>query len=102
QLHNEQFASGGAPSPGAENLDNLGQQPPAGHEQHGAAHSGAVASRAEVEEIDGGAQIVLTPRDPSQVQALRQEARQQAQVMSGGECPVLEPAQQQGSPSTGG
>ncbi len=75
QLHNEQSAT----------------PMPSGREERGehAMHHGMVPSRAEVEEIDRGAQIILTPRDPGQLSALRQDAERSAQQMSGGECPVM-------------
>jgi hypothetical protein len=53
--------------------------------------SSFVPSRAEVQEIDGGAEIVLTPRDPSELQALRQNVEQQARQMASGACPLMEP-----------
>lgn len=69
QLYNERSAAREAGSP---------------HE----APQGTVESRADVEEIDRGAQLILTPRDPDQLSALRQEAQRSAQEMSGGECPM--------------
>jgi hypothetical protein len=42
-----------------------------------------------VEQQDGGARIVLTPKDPTQLQALRQHVRMQQQHMQSGECWML-------------
>jgi hypothetical protein len=61
-----------------------------------AQQSSFVPSRAEVEEVDGGAEIVLTPRDPSKLQALRQNVEAQARQMASGACPLMEPGSAKG------
>ncbi len=114
QLHNEQSSapmpesglqqppgSSGATGTGSESGSSLeGSQAEQG--QHHGQHHGSVASRAEVEEIDRGAQIVFTPRNPSELSQLRQEAKREAEQMSGGECPMMGAAVPSAPPSIGG
>lgn len=50
-----------------------------------------IPSRASVEDIPGGARLVLTPTDPSQLGALRDHARRMAAMMQQGQCPVMQP-----------
>jgi hypothetical protein len=47
----------------------------------------APASRATVEEIEGGARLVLTPEDPAQADALRAHVQRRAEMLSSGMCP---------------
>lgn len=49
------------------------------------------AATATVEEIEGGARILLVPTDASQLDALREHARVHRERMHGGECPMLNP-----------
>jgi hypothetical protein len=65
------------------------------------------AATAAVEEIDGGARIVLRPKDPGQLEALRAHARMRADSMARGECPMMsagaqKPAQPPASASDAG
>ena len=48
-----------------------------------------IASTSAFEEIEGGARIVLTPSDPSGLEALRAQVRAHAERMSRGECPMM-------------
>lgn len=50
-----------------------------------------VASRATAEDIPGGARIVLVPVEPSELTALRQDARMRAEMMQSGQCPMMAP-----------
>lgn len=50
-----------------------------------------VPSRASVEDVPGGARLVLVPTDPSQLGALRQQARMHAEMMQQGRCPMMAP-----------
>lgn len=49
-----------------------------------------VPSHASVEDIPGGARLVLTPVDPSQLGALRAHANQMAAMMRQGRCPMFQ------------
>ncbi len=59
-----------------------------------------VPSRASVEDIAGGARLVLTPTEPSQLAALRDQARMQAAMMQRGQCPPLHPPAEAEPPSS--
>ena len=50
-----------------------------------------IPSRAWVEDVPNGARLVLVPMDPSQLAALRQQARAQAEMMQRGQCPMMGP-----------
>jgi metallo-beta-lactamase family protein len=58
---------------------------------HGGMMSGPMMpdATARSEEIDGGARIVVTPRDPSELTALREHARHMADQMASGQCPMM-------------
>ncbi|MBN1205641.1 MAG: hypothetical protein JXB05_12045 [Myxococcaceae bacterium] len=45
-----------------------------------------MAAEASVEEVPGGARMVLKAKDPSGVDALRQQVHQHAEMMSKGRC----------------
>ncbi len=49
-----------------------------------------VPSTARAEDIDGGARIVLTPKDPAQLADLRAHVHEHATQMAGGHCPMME------------
>jgi hypothetical protein len=49
------------------------------------------AASASVEDVEGGARLVLRPRDPAQLGALREHVRMQAGRMAHGECPMMSP-----------
>jgi hypothetical protein len=57
-------------------------------EQHN--REGMMDSRAVAEGIEGGARLVLTPNDPTQLAALREHARMHAESMRQGECPMMQ------------
>jgi hypothetical protein len=57
------------------------------------------ASTTSVEDVDGGARLVLRPKDPAQLEALRKHARMHAEKMSSGECPMMSPPAEQAPPS---
>jgi len=59
-----------------------------------------VPSRASVEDVPGGARLVLVPTDPSQLGALRQQARMHAEMMQKGQCPMMAPPSPAPEPST--
>lgn len=48
-----------------------------------------VPSTATAEDIEGGARIVLVPKDPANLAELRQHARDHVAMMSRGECPMM-------------
>jgi hypothetical protein len=48
-----------------------------------------VPSSARAEDIDGGARIVLTPKDPAQLSELRAHVRDHATMMANGRCPMM-------------
>ena len=52
-----------------------------------------VPSRATVEDIPGGARLVLVPNDPAQVAALREHVRSHVAMMQQGKCPMMQQAQ---------
>jgi hypothetical protein len=91
----EQMAEGGAAS-----APGMGAGASAGGASagmHAGQHGSFVPSRAEVEEIDGGAEIILKPRDPSGLEALRQDVEAQARQMASGACPLIEHQPQGGN-----
>ena len=49
-----------------------------------------VPSTARAEDIDGGARIVLTPKDPAQLADLRARVHEHASQMASGHCPMME------------
>lgn len=49
-----------------------------------------VPARASVEEIPGGARLVLTPADPARLATLREQTRAQVAMMQRGECPMMQ------------
>lgn len=52
-------------------------------------HTQMMAARVTVEDIPGGSRLVFVPSDPSQVSALRDQAREHAAMMAKGECPMM-------------
>lgn len=67
-----------------------------GHMQSGHMHGGMMQgammmppSTARAEEIEGGARLVLTPRDPAQLSTLRENIQQMAGGMASGQCPII-------------
>ncbi len=53
-----------------------------------------VDSTAHAEDIDAGARIVLSPKDPAQLSELRDHVREHAARMAGGHCPMMEAHEQ--------
>lgn len=49
------------------------------------------AATAAVEDIDGGARLVLRPKAPTQLEALREHARMRADRLARGDCPMMSP-----------
>jgi len=49
------------------------------------------AATATVEDVEGGARMLLVPKDASQLEALRAHARMHRERMHSGECPMLNP-----------
>jgi hypothetical protein len=50
---------------------------------------GMVPASIRVEDFDDGSQIVITPKDPSQLNSLRDQIRQRVSQMSGSYCPLM-------------
>lgn len=48
-----------------------------------------IPSTAHAEDIDGGARIMLTPKDPSQLAQLREHVHAHAEQMASGHCPMM-------------
>jgi hypothetical protein len=44
---------------------------------------------ARSEDIEGGARIVFTPKDPADLAALREQTRRHAEQMASGQCPMM-------------
>lgn len=55
---------------------------------------------ASVEDIESGARLILRPKNPAQIHALREHARIRARRMAGGECPMMLPSPE-GAPPPG-
>jgi pyruvate/2-oxoglutarate dehydrogenase complex dihydrolipoamide acyltransferase (E2) component len=62
--------------------------PHGGPMMHGDGHVMARAA-VRVEEVDAGARIVFTPRDPEDLEAMRTHARRMAERMAAGRCPAM-------------
>lgn len=83
----------GAPAPGA----GAGHQHGAGPGPGGAARGGMMmgggmmmpAATATAEDVEGGARLILLPKDATQLDALRDHVRSKAQRMAAGECPMM-------------
>jgi hypothetical protein len=66
-------------------------------------HMNMPASQATVEDIDGGARVVLKAVDPANVDAVRSMAHEHAQMMaSSGECPMMKMMGKSQAPSPEG
>lgn len=68
-----------------------------GHGMHGGAGGGMgpmPAAVAAVNDVEGGARLVLTPRDPAHLEPLRARVRMHVERMRANECPMLMPQQQ--------
>jgi hypothetical protein len=76
-------AHGGAPDDG---------QPPQRSGMQGGMMGGGMMmppATARSEEIEGGARLVLTPRDPAELANLREHVHQHAEQMASGRCPMM-------------
>jgi hypothetical protein len=61
-----------------------------GGDMHGEMmHMPMMTARVTVEDIPDGARLVFVPSDPSQLPALRAQAREHAAMMAKGECPMM-------------
>lgn len=100
EMHNQpgghrMMGSHGAPAPGAGAEHQPGAQAGAGHEgggRGGMMMGGGMmmpATTASAEDIEGGSRLILQPKDPAQLGALREHVRMKAQRMAGGECPMM-------------
>jgi hypothetical protein len=52
-------------------------------------HGMMVASEAHAEDVEGGARILLTPKDPADLERLRQHAREHVSMLATGHCPMM-------------
>ena len=94
EMHNQpgghrMMGSHGTAAPGAGAEHQHGTQAGAGH--GGMMMGGGMmmpAATASVEDIEGGARLILQPKDPAQLGALREHVRMKAQRVAGGECPM--------------
>jgi len=57
-------------------------------------------STARSEEVEGGARLVLTPRDPAELARLREHVGQHSEMMASGRCPMMSNQHGQGSKGT--
>lgn len=69
----------------------MGNNDPMGGNGMGVGHtmSASRTMTAVVDDIDGGARLVLRPRNPEHLKALRERARKWTEQMAGGECVTL-------------
>jgi len=67
---------------------NSHHAPGAAADPAGKAVGKPVPATARAEDVDGGARIVLTPTESSQLEALREHVREHAQKMASGDCPM--------------
>jgi hypothetical protein len=68
----------------------------AGHAHGGAGRSGGMMMKmppatARSEEVQGGARLVLVPRNPADLTMLREHVHAHAQQMASGKCPMMSP-----------
>lgn len=100
EMHNQpgghtMMGSPGAPSPGADAEHQHGAGAGTSHEGGGRGGmmkgSGMMmpAASASVQDVEGGARLVLQPKDSAQLGALREHVRMKAQRMVAGECPMM-------------
>lgn len=78
----------------AEMHDQMSGNNAAGMDADGDRHkhmmANVVPSTANAQDIDRGARITLTPKDPSKLADLRAHAREHAARMANGQCPMVE------------
>jgi hypothetical protein len=99
-MHGAQGGSGGHQHGGAQD----GDEPARGGMQGGMGMMGGgmrmPPSTARSEEVEGGARLVLTPRDPADLAKLREHVRQHGEMMASGRCPMMSNQHGQGSEAT--
>jgi hypothetical protein len=61
-----------------------------GMQRGGGMMQDAVPARASVEDIPGGARLVLIPADPARLATLREQTHAQVAMMQRGECPMMQ------------
>jgi hypothetical protein len=90
EMHNQHAATAPAPSPGGAGTGAADQaQGPGDHHMGHGHHMMPPPSRANVEDVDGGARVVIVPNDASQADALRAAARMQAMRMQHHGCAMM-------------
>ena len=95
---------GGASSGAADSAHEHGATTGTGHEASG--RQGMMmdtammmpAASASVDDIEGGARVVFRPKDPAQLDALREHVRKRSVRMAGGQCPMM-PRNPEGTPA---
>lgn len=102
EMHSKHHGQGHGHGMGARGPEASGEGGEHAHEKQrggGKQHQGGMMgggmkmkmppAAAHSEEIEGGARIILTPRDSAQVAALQEHARQMAERMASGQCPMM-------------
>jgi hypothetical protein len=101
ERHNAHHAGASSPDAPAQGCCQQAGQGPHGPGHHGrhpamgkAMGMPMMAAKASVEEVPGGARMVLTPNDPANLGTLRQHVHQHAGMMSKGgcSCPAMKAA----------
>jgi hypothetical protein len=101
EMHNQHHGEGHGPGMGMQG----GQAGAGGAEQ--SAHAGMMAgmmmppSTARAEDVDGGARLILAPKDPADLNKVRQHVQQHAQQMASGKCPMMSMPASQGTGAPG-
>jgi hypothetical protein len=109
EMHNRHHAEGSGHGMGMHGGANgmRGAKEPQGDMNHGGMGmmGGGMMmppSTARSEDIEGGARIVFTPQDPTDLPALREHFAQHAQMMSSGRCPMMSAPAQEPAEAPGG
>lgn len=82
---NETGGTRGIESPDQVEKDEAGGQPGSAGSMQGM-HGMMPRSQANVQEVENGARLLLTPKDPADAERLRNAARQHASMMQQGRC----------------
>lgn len=100
EMHNQpgghrMMASHGTAAPGAGAEHRHGARSGAGHEgggRGGMMMGGGMmpTATASEQDIEGGARLILQPKDPAQLGALREHVQMKTQRMAAGECPMMD------------
>lgn len=99
-MHGQSSGGGGEHAHGAQ--QGGAGQPQSGQHQGGMMMGGGMmmpAATARTEEIDGGARVILTPRDPADLGKLREHAQHMAERMASGQCPMMERSAEESAPA---